>query len=190
MKYTIKDQNGNLINEFEIQDILILPDILSTNLTKFSKKVNAEIQKWYSQGFTKQYIFEGKQDLQKLLKLADYENPAWIYEPVKEAKSDKRPDKYLLLYTKDIPQETKGKTPIELEKLFKEKDWKGMTIEEYLVIQRFEFKKRKDHSFDSYNYEISKSNWTYLLGSKNTGFVVKVCWFPENRLVSLDSSAT
>jgi hypothetical protein len=93
---------------------------------------------------------------------------------------------YLLLYQSGpIPDETKGKTPDQLDPLFAQKKWSGFTLEEYLLTQRKEAESRKDHSFDAYDNDAKKSQWTWLLDSRVPEGVVRADWDPRNRRVGV-----
>ena len=97
---------------------------------------------------------------------------------------------YLLLYQSNpVPQETKGKTfaaaKQELDKLFGEGKWNGLTLQEYLILQRQEFEANKDHSFDEYSDNADQSQWTWLLDSRAPSGCVAAYWNPRDRQVSL-----
>jgi len=94
---------------------------------------------------------------------------------------------YILLYqSAPIPQETKSKTYPQLEELFKTKGWDGLTLQEYLLLQRLECETNHDHSFDAYNVtDASKSNWSFLLDSQTPSGVVNASWSPESHQVSV-----
>lgn len=141
---------------------------LATGTSNFSPSVKKKIEKYKKEGFTEIYTVDSSISIEKACGLADYENAAWLYEKdnIINGNHTKRPQKYLLLYTKDVPQETKGKTATELSEMFKQKNWLGFTLYEYLLVQRFEFEKRKDHSFDTYDSDSQKSQWTWLLDSR------------------------
>jgi len=88
---------------------------------------------------------------------------------------------YLLLYQSNpVPQETKGKTPTQLEPMFQAKKWNGLTLEEYMMLQRKEVELKKDHSFDAYNSsDATRSQWTWLLDSRVSEGVVHAYWVPR-----------
>jgi len=73
-----------------------------------------------------------------------------------------RPDTpYLVFYsTHDVPQETKGKSPEELEKIYKY----ILSLPEYLLAQRIEAEKRNDpdHPFDRWDDDKNKSQAIWL----------------------------
>ncbi len=112
-------------------------------------------------------------------------------EDIKKADIQKRPKKkaYLLLYQSGpIPEETKGKTPNDLDPLFAQKKWNGLTLEEYLMLQRKEAEVSKDHRFDAYSDDAKKSQWTWLLDSRVPQGVVRAHWYPRDRQVSVSWS--
>ena len=104
----------------------------------------------------------------------------------KTAQTRNRPKQkaYLLLYQSNpIPNETKGKSPNELDPLFTQKNWNGLTLEEYLILQRKETETNKDHRFDTYDDDQNKSQWTWLLDSRVSEGVGHAYWFPGSRQV-------
>ena len=106
----------------------------------------------------------------------------------KTAQTRNRPKRkaYLLLYQSNpIPNETKGKSPNELDPLFTQKNWNGLTLEEYLILQRKETETNKDHRFDAYSNDPNKSQWTWLLDSRVSGVVVRAYWDPWDRRVEV-----
>jgi hypothetical protein len=91
---------------------------------------------------------------------------------------------YLLLYqSSPIPDETKGKSPDQLDPLFAQKKWNGLTLSEYMLLQRKEAEAAKDHRFDAYSDDAKKSQWTWLLDSRVPGGVVHARWNPGYRRV-------
>jgi hypothetical protein len=79
-----------------------------------------------------------------------------------------------------------GKKPEDLDKLFAQKKWNGLTLEEYVMLQRKELEARKNHSFDAYDDDAKKSKWTWLLDSRVPRGVVHASWDPGNRQVDVD----
>ncbi|GEM_PF-3492929 len=120
------------------------------------------------------------------LSAAEQYNDPYVDESAKQAQTRNRPPKaYMLMYqSKEVPPETKGKSPDELEALFQQEKWNGMTVSEYLLLQRKELEKRKNHSFDAYNDDASKSQWTWLMDSRVSG-VADARWSPGGRRVSV-----
>lgn len=92
---------------------------------------------------------------------------------------------YLLLYQSGpIPQETREKLPeqveAELDKRFGKGKWNGLTLEEYLILQRKECEDRKDHGFDSGSDYSTKSQWTWLLDSHaQLSYRLTAEWHPQ-----------
>ncbi len=178
---------------------------------KFSKDGEARIKEALKMGFDTALILPAADVQQKNVELLDTEMAAkalpglsandqytapYFEDNTKTAESLNRPAKaYLLLYQSgDIPQETKGQTPNQLRPLFKKNKWDGLTLPEYLVLQRVEAEKRKNHSFDAYSTSGAASNWTWLLDTNITpSKVVYASWNPDNRRVRVgwgDSDAS
>ncbi|MBI5077538.1 hypothetical protein HZB94_04120 [Candidatus Falkowbacteria bacterium] len=117
----------------------------------------------------------------------------YINEVVKtERETKNRPQGkgYLLLYNSgSIPGSTKGKTFVsakeKLDKLFGKGNWDGLTLEEYLVLQRQELEERGNHSFDSYSDVGAESQWTWLLDSRVSSGCVGARWSPGRRRVDV-----
>jgi hypothetical protein len=105
---------------------------------------------------------------------------------VAQARNRPKQKAYLLLYQSGpIPDETKGKSPDQLDPLFSQKKWNGFTLEEYLLLQRKETESRKNHSFDAYDSDTKKSQWTWLLDSRVPGGGVHADWSPGLRRVGV-----
>jgi DNA replication protein DnaC len=172
---------------------------------KFSPQGEARIREAMKMGFDSAMILPGttllKQSINKLgEELADKKLPGMAANNANQIKEDayfesdtkgsvprNRPagKAYMVMYqSKPVPQETKGKTPNDLDRLFAQKKWDGMTLEEYLLLQRKEAEARKDHSFDEYSDDEQKSQWTWLLDSRTKdGYVVRADWDPGDRQV-------
>ena len=185
------------------------------NLREFSDKLpreikisaagEARIREALKEGFDKAMILPSseiqKGNIDKLLgEMADKPFPGlletdqytayYMYEPdtTKNATPRNRPAKkaYLVLYQSgSIPPETRGKTPPQLDQLFTQKKWDGLTLEEYLIIQRKELETRKNHGFDAYFDTAAQSQWTWLLDSRVPEGVVRACWYPRFRQVEV-----
>ena len=171
---------------------------------KLSPQSETRLREALREGFDKAILLPST-ELQKgnidklLIELADkklpglqdaeqYNQKHYIHQPdvTKNAISRNRPTRkaYLLLYQSNpIPNETKGKSPNELDPLFTQKNWNGLTLEEYLILQRKETETNKDHRFDTYDDDPNKSQWTWLLDSRVSGVVVRADWYPKNRQV-------
>ena len=175
---------------------------------KLTAASEAKLREALREGFDKAMLLPST-DLQKgninklLTELADKKLPGlqddapeqlsqahYMYQPdvTKNATARNRPARkaYLLLYQSGpLPEETMGKTPDQLDPLFKQKKWDGLTLEEYLMLQRKEFEARKNHEFDAYNDDAKKSKWTWLLDSRVPGGVVHAGWSPRLRQVGV-----
>lgn len=170
---------------------------------RFSKDGEARIKEALKMGFDTALVLPPFAVQQKNIELLDtelaakvlpglskadqYDDP-YFEDGTKTAESLNRPAKaYLLLYQSgDIPQETKGQSPDNLRPLFEKNKWNGLTLPEYLVLQRVEAEKRKNHGFDAYNNDATVSNWTWLLDTKIApSQVVYAHWRPFNRQVGV-----
>jgi len=168
---------------------------------KFSKAGEARIHEALKMGFDSAMIMPASAIQQKNveslatelakkeysgLSAADQYTEPYFEDKTKESEPLNRPAKaYLILYQSgEVPPETKGKSPDVLRPLFKQKKWDGFTLPEYLIIQRKELEERKNHSFDAYDTNSSKSQWTWLLDTKvPPAKVVHARWDPGNRRV-------
>jgi hypothetical protein len=175
---------------------------------RLSAQSEAKLREAMREGFDSAMLLPST-DLQKgnvnklLTELADKKLPGlqdnspeqlsqdhYMYQPdvTKNASARNRPARkaYLLLYQSGpLPEETMGKTPDQLDPLFAQKKWNGLTLEEYVVLQRKEFEARKNHEFDAYNDDAKKSKWTWLLDSRVPGGVVRASWNPGSRRVGV-----
>ena len=117
-----------------------------------------------------------------------YTNP-YVDDSAKQAQTRNRPVKaYMLMYqSKPVPQKTKGKTPDQLEELFKQKRWNGLTVPEDFLLQRRELEERKNHGFDTYDDDdATKSQWSWLLDSRvSSSGVADARWYPRARRVDV-----
>ncbi len=129
--------------------------------------------------------------------LSDQEQytPPYFASGTKTARVDNRPrgKAYLLLYSSGpIPPETRNKTPNQLYPLFQANKWNGLTLPEYLLLQRRELEQNKDHSFDAYSDTAAQSQWTWLLDSQvpqadpnAPARVLRAYWSPAGRQVNV-----
>ncbi|OGE94407.1 MAG: hypothetical protein A3B10_01230 [Candidatus Doudnabacteria bacterium RIFCSPLOWO2_01_FULL_44_21] len=111
----------------------------------------------------------------------------------KTARTDNRPKgkAYMLLYSSGaIPAKTRNQTPTQLYPMFKAKKWDGLTLAEYLLLQRKESEQNKDHRFDAYSDTPANSQWTWILDSRvpqtdpnAPAGVVRAGWNPGARRV-------
>ena len=101
---------------------------------------------------------------------------------------------YLLLYSsKPVAQETKDLTFPQVAELFKQNKWNGLTLQEHLILQRFEAEVRGDHSFDAYSTDAGQSNWTWLMDSTSDASAARVLdadWSPDSRRVRVYSGSS
>lgn len=106
---------------------------------------------------------------------------------LKTAEARNRPlGPYLLLYkTAPFPRETRDKKAPELDRLFDSLGWQGLTVPEYLVLQRLLCEKNKDHRFDLYNQDARRSQWMWLLDSRLSSGVVMAYWNPSGCRVEI-----
>ena len=111
------------------------------------------------------------------------------FEPgTKTAQTRNRPKQkaYLLLYQSGpIPDETRGESPDQLDPPFAQKKWNGLTLEEYMMLQRKEAEGNLDHRFDVYSSDAKKSQRTWLLDSRGPEGVVRASWSPGGRRVGV-----
>lgn len=171
---------------------------------KLSAASESRLREALREGFDKAMLLPStelqKGNINKLLtELADKQLPGLqdaeqysrahsMYEPdvTKNATTRGRPARkaYLLLYQSEpLPEETMGKTPNDLDQLFAQKKWNGLTLEEYLILQRKEAEASKDHRFDAHSDDAKKSQWTWLLDSRVPEGVVYAYWYPGDRQV-------
>ena len=101
---------------------------------------------------------------------------------------------YLLLYSSQpIKEETKNLTHPQVTELFNQKKWNGLTLEEYLLLQRLEAESRGNHSFDAYSTNAVDSNSTRLMDSTSDAGASRVLdagWYPGNRQVRVLSNSS
>ncbi|MEK7637201.1 MAG: AAA family ATPase [Patescibacteria group bacterium] len=125
------------------------------------------------------------------LSAPDQYGDPYIAEGTKQSQTRNRPVKaYMLMYqSRPVPSETKGKTPDQLETLFQQKKWNGLTMSEYLLLQRRELEEHNNHSFDAYDDDATKSQWSWLLDSRvSSSGVADAHWDPRGRRVSVSWS--
>jgi len=103
------------------------------------------------------------------------------FHNLKTASSRNRPGgPYLLMYrTAPFPRETREKSPPDLDKLFAAMGWNGLTVAEYLVLQRLLCEKNLDHRFDLYAPDAARSQWQWLLDTRLPSGVVMAFWNPK-----------
>lgn len=119
-----------------------------------------------------------------------YSTPGFaMMEEMRAIPMRNRPDgPYLLLYMDGpFPEETRGKKVPELDGLFAAKGWNGLTVPEYLVLQRDSLLRHKDHRFDDYVNSPSGPQWSWLLDSHAPAHCVAAYWNPGKRHVEIYS---
>ncbi|MGH9317004.1 MAG: hypothetical protein ACRD1P_07855 [Thermoanaerobaculia bacterium] len=96
---------------------------------------------------------------------------------------------YLLLYRPGpFPRETRDKKAGELDRLFESLGWRGLSIPEYLILQRVLCEKHSDHRFDLYARDVACSQWMWLLDSRLRTGVGMAFWNPRGCRVELGVS--
>ena len=93
---------------------------------------------------------------------------------------------YILLYrATPFPRETREKSPPDLDRLFATMGWNGLTVPEYLVLQRLLCEKNGDHRFDLYAPDALRSQWQWLLDTRLPAGVVMAFWNPQKCRVEI-----
>jgi len=96
---------------------------------------------------------------------------------------------YILLYRSGgLPRETRDKRAGDVATFFASMRWNGLTITEYLILQRLLCEKNRDHRYDLYSPDVSRSQWMWLLDSKPPTGVVMAYWNPARSRVELGMS--
>jgi len=96
---------------------------------------------------------------------------------------------YILFYRSGpLPRETRDKKAADSEVFFRSMKWNGMTIPEYLIIQRLLCEKNKDHRYDLYSPDVARSQWTWLLDSRTTTGIVMAFWNPVRSRIEIGVS--
>jgi hypothetical protein len=86
---------------------------------------------------------------------------------------------YVLFYrTGPLPRETRDKRAADVQSFFASMRWNGLTIPEYLILQRILCEKNRDHRYDLYSPDVARSQWMWLLDSKPPTGVVMAYWNP------------
>jgi hypothetical protein len=103
-------------------------------------------------------------------------NDTWKDPSKRQSFNRPKGQPYLLLYSsKPIPNETtietkkeplKNRTFPDLILIFEQKQWQGLMIEEHLILQRKETEARQNRSFDAYDDDAAKSEWSWLLDTR------------------------
>lgn len=118
-------------------------------------------------------------------------DPRWVERQDFGVSCDKlREQPYLLMYSNaGAPMETKNKSFTEVEGLFSRRNWNGLTLREYFLLQRLECEKNKDHRFDALHLKKEKSQWTFLLDARLRGGCLHGSWDPNSQTVDINLAA-
>jgi len=96
---------------------------------------------------------------------------------------------YVLLYRSGgLPRETRDKSAGDVQTFFASMRWNGLTIPEYLILQRLLCEKNRDHRYDLYSPDVSRSQWMWLLDSKPPSGVVMAYWNPARSRIEIGMS--
>lgn len=108
-------------------------------------------------------------------------------EEIQAAPSANRPDgPYLLLMQAgQYPAETRNKKAPELLRMFEARGWSGLTVPEYLVLQRRSLMEHGDHRFDDYVRDVEQSQWMWLLDTHLPGHCVQAYWNPGKQRIEV-----
>ena len=113
-------------------------------------------------------------------------SPVFPDTPYGQEAKEKRAKAYLFGYSSGpVQQETKNLKYSEAEKYLEEKNLNGFTLSEYYLTQRKEAGQNEDHSFDAFNGDSEKSNWTWLIDSRAPDGCVDAHWDPGSRQVDV-----
>ena len=72
---------------------------------------------------------------------------------------------YLLLFSTVPIANAWGRTGRQIEEIFKGKDWQGLTVPEYFVLQRYFAEKYGDHRFHEEAADGNPKHWLWLIDS-------------------------
>ena len=72
---------------------------------------------------------------------------------------------YLFLFSPEPVQNAWGRTGKQIAELFLAKDWQGLTVPEYFVLQRYFCETYGDHRFYDQAGEMSPTHWLWLVDS-------------------------
>lgn len=110
-----------------------------------------------------------------------------IVDEMQAAPAKNRPDApYILLSMPGpFPTETRGKQVPELNRLFAAMSWNGLTVAEYIVLQRRSVIEHRDHRFDDYAKETIRSQWTWLLDTHVPSGCAAAYWNPGKRRLEI-----
>ncbi|MFO0865904.1 MAG: hypothetical protein U0744_14850 [Gemmataceae bacterium] len=71
---------------------------------------------------------------------------------------------YLYLYNPDPHPSARGKTARQIGEYFLARGWQGLTVPEYLILQRYLCERHKDHRFHDQG-EVPERHWMWLIDS-------------------------
>jgi hypothetical protein len=74
---------------------------------------------------------------------------------------------YLLLFSPRPVANAWGRTGKQIGELFRAKDWQGLTVPEYFVLQRYFLEKYGDHRFYEETEDNNPAHWLWLVDSMN-----------------------
>jgi len=93
---------------------------------------------------------------------------------------------YILFYRSGpLPRETRDKKAADVQVFFGSMGWHGLTIPEYLILQRVLCEKHRDHRFDLYSPDVARSQWMWLLDSRPPSGVVMAYWNPVRSRIEI-----
>jgi hypothetical protein len=72
---------------------------------------------------------------------------------------------YFLLFSSKPVHNAWGRTGKQIEELFRGKDWQGLTVPEYFVLQRYFAEKYGDHRFHEESGDTHAKHWLWLIDS-------------------------
>jgi hypothetical protein len=79
--------------------------------------------------------------------------------------SQRQDGPYFLLFSTKPVVSAWGRTGKQIEELFRGKDWQGLTVPEYLVLQRYFAEKYGDHRFHEEADDTDPKHWLWLIDS-------------------------
>ncbi|TFD31141.1 hypothetical protein [Cryobacterium cryoconiti] len=99
----------------------------------------------------------------QLVELANYDQPCRIQSEMLSASTDRPNRPYALVLSHGIPEWTRGLTSAGLRTALLEHRVLGLSVPEYLSLQRRAFEVFEDHRFDDYTGD--PAGWTWLPAS-------------------------
>ncbi|WP_067650988.1 hypothetical protein [Nocardia harenae] len=127
--------------------------------------------------------------LPALLALAAYDRPAEVASDLLDGDIDRPDHPYLLVLPAErIQPWTRGRTAPGLRKALTAHGWSGLTVPEYLVLQRQSFDAHGDHRFDAYTGD--EPGWSWLPASTNGPLVGMAYYNPGSGTVQIAACKT